>query len=84
MNGWLKFLRLKRSCPSLLLLSLLLWPNTSLALENEGQQQPSAELLDFLGSFDDADTGWVDPFELLAMDEDELPPAAEQEKSDEK
>ncbi len=84
MNGCLKFLKLRKSCPSILLLSLLLWPNISLAQENEERLQPSAELLDFLGSFDDAEAGWVDPLELLAMDDEDLEFADEQEKSDEK
>lgn len=28
------------------------------------------EMLEFLGSFEDKDTGWVDPFELEAMGAD--------------
>jgi hypothetical protein len=41
-------------------------------------------MLDFLGSFDDAENGWVDPLELLAMDDDDFPQTAEQENEDEK
>ena len=29
--------------------------------------KPEMETLEFLGSFDDKDTGWIDPLELEAM-----------------
>ena len=47
------------------------------------QSEPSAELLDFLGSFDDAENGWVDPLELLAMDDSDFPQADGQENDHE-
>lgn len=30
-------------------------------------ETPEMEMLEFLGSFEDKDTGWMDPFELEAM-----------------
>lgn len=30
-------------------------------------EKPEMEMLEFLGSFEDKDTGWMDPFELEAM-----------------
>jgi hypothetical protein len=33
---------------------------------------PSLELIEFLGSFEDDDMGWVDPLELLIMEDVEL------------
>jgi hypothetical protein len=33
---------------------------------------PSLELIEFLGAFEDEDEGWIDPLELLSMDDAEL------------
>jgi len=30
-------------------------------------EEPGMEMLEFLGSFEDKDTGWMDPFELEAL-----------------
>jgi hypothetical protein len=38
-------------------------------------------MLEFLGSFEDKDTGWVDPFELETMERDD---ATQEEISNEK
>jgi hypothetical protein len=40
-------------------------------------------LLDFLGSFEDEEDGWVDPFEFLVLDEEEEPVATEREAQNE-
>ena len=69
MNGCPKFWKLKVSCLALLL-SLIQMPTVSLAQETSAQELPSPEMLDFLGLFNDEETGWVDPFELLAIDDD--------------
>jgi hypothetical protein len=31
-------------------------------------EPPEMEMLEFLGSFEDKDTGWIDPFELESQD----------------
>jgi hypothetical protein len=41
---------------------------------------PSPELIEFLGAFEDEDAGWIDPLELLAMDEAELDDLQKQEE----
>lgn len=69
----------------MIILSLfLLLPSVSLAQESISSKAPSPEMLDFLGSFDDEENGWIDPFELLAMDEGDFPQANEQDSGDEK
>ena len=68
--------------PMLLALSLLLLSRPIFAEESRGDELPSAELLEFLAAFDDPDTGWVDPGELLAMDERALADAGGKEADD--
>ena len=45
---------------------------TRLSTEKEEVMLPSLELIEFLGSFEDDDMGWVDPLELLIMEDVEL------------
>ena len=54
--------------------------------EAENQQeefQPDGELLEFLGLFDDPDSGWVDPMYLLENDVDDIQGENEKEEYDE-
>ena len=37
--------------------------------EQDSQDPPSLELLEFLGAFEDEDTGWLDPFTLPGVNE---------------
>jgi len=41
-------------------------------------------LIEFLGTFTDQDSGWVDPQDLLTMDDKALQAAEKQEDGDEK
>jgi hypothetical protein len=50
----------------------MLGPSLLLAQEKEEVMLPSLELIEFLGSFEDDDMGWVDPLELLIMEDVEL------------
>lgn len=50
--------------------------------ELDKQAPPSLELLEFLGTFEDDDTGWVDPFELQGFNENQQK-AQEEEMNDE-
>ena len=43
-----------------------------LAQEREEVALPSLELIEFLGSFKDDDLGWIDPLELLVMEDVDL------------
>ena len=64
---------MKRTFPICVVICLLsLLPILSLAQESKEETLPSVELLEFLGTFEDEDEGWVDPLELLAMEEGEL------------
>jgi hypothetical protein len=45
-------------------------PGRSFAQPPRERLEPEMEMLEFLGSFEDRDTGWVDPFELEAMGAD--------------
>lgn len=73
---------MKRNSPALIavLLTLLL-PSFALAQQTTPSEEPSGEMLEFLGSFEDLDVGWLDPFELLAMDGEELENGTDQENS---
>ncbi|MBN1959138.1 MAG: hypothetical protein JW773_13145 [Desulfuromonadales bacterium] len=51
---------------------LPLSPIWSLAEETEEKTAPSTELLEFLGTFEDKDEGWIDPFEFLDTDKKEF------------
>lgn len=50
------------------------------AQELDKEVLPSPELIEFLGAFEDEDAGWIDPLELLAMDEAELDDLQKQEE----
>ena len=83
MNGCPKSWRLRKSCLGMFLLSLFLLPPViASAEETAAPDQPSLEMLDFLGLFNDEESGWVDPFELPESDAADLPPEQEQEQED--
>jgi hypothetical protein len=45
---------------------------------------PDMELLEFLGSFEDGDAGWIDPFDIPVEDGDNTDGKPEEDKSDER
>lgn len=47
---------------------LMLWPILLTAQETSDTGLPSSELIEFLGAFEDDDAGWIDPIELLGME----------------
>ena len=49
---------------------LALIPTILSAQEIDEIPLPSLELIEFLGAFEDDDAGWIDPLELLAMDDE--------------
>ncbi len=53
---------------------LLLWLPVQILAQNQAMEEesPSMEMLDFLGTFEDEDTGWVDPLEMAEMENGEL------------
>ena len=80
MNGFQKLWKTTRCCWICLLLSLpLVGPGTLRAQEGQEENLPSPELIEFLGTFEDKDVGWVDPFEILDMDDEELACLPDQE-----
>lgn len=63
MNGFRK--RAARELTHLILSALfLVLPMQAPALSQPTEEIPEMEMLEFLGAFEDADTGWVDPFAL--------------------
>ena len=72
MNGVQRFWRVKWICliGAHLCVSILR-PTILPAQEKEEAVLPSPELIEFLGSFEDDDMGWVDPFRLLIMEDAE-------------
>jgi hypothetical protein len=42
-------------------------PNPTCGQTPIADEEPGVEMLEFLGSFEDKDTGWMDPFELEAL-----------------
>ena len=65
-------------------LFLLAGPGNLPAQESQEDNMPSLEMIVFLGSFEDRDVGWVDPFELLDMDDEQLESLRKKEEADEK
>jgi len=60
-----------RLCPTVVLVCLCLTvPGRTYAQPPLESLEPEMELLEFLGSFEDKDAGWIDPFELEAMGTD--------------
>lgn len=53
----------------LLLCLLLHGPARAATQTSPPENQPDLELLEFLGAFEDRDTGWIDPFEMSLGDE---------------
>ena len=51
-------------------LGLLLW-TVSIQAEESEQEQPSMELLEFLGGAEKIDGEWVDPLNMIELQEDE-------------
>ena len=51
----------------------LAWGQSATARTETPAETPNAEMLEFLGSFEDKDAGWVDPFELEEMERDNAP-----------
>lgn len=63
MNGFRK--RAARGLTRLALSALfLLLPMLAPARSQPAEELPEMEMLEFLGAFEDADAGWVDPFAL--------------------
>ena len=68
-----------------LLLMLTLYGQTAAATQDlPPQNLPDMELLEFLGTFEDRDTGWLDPFEISPGDEDGYDQQPEEDNSDER
>ncbi|SHI61063.1 hypothetical protein SAMN02745165_00546 [Malonomonas rubra DSM 5091] len=64
---------------------LLFLSATPLLAQQDGlQEQPSLELLDFLGEFSDGENGWVDPFEVVPENYGALSEPEAEEQEDEK
>jgi len=92
MNGLKKLWKKKVYITTITILSITAttsWPaQPSLSEEQNNQrteeQSPDGEFLEFLGLFDDADTGWVDPIYLLETDDDFTGKQTPQEGKDEK
>ncbi|MEE4253511.1 MAG: hypothetical protein V2I50_05650 [Desulfuromusa sp.] len=61
----------------------MLIPQTLLAEVKEETALPSLEMIEFLGTFEDEDEGWVDPFELLSLDDAELVVSEDEVDADE-
>lgn len=77
-----RLLRRRTICPELMLIALVLvLPDWASCQPETAGETVEAEMLEFLGSFEDKDTGWVDPFELEAMEKEN---ATREENSDEK
>jgi len=57
----------------------LAWGQAATGQTKTVAEAPNAEMLEFLGSFEDKDAGWVDPFELEVMEHDNAP---QEENSD--
>ena len=55
-----------------------------LAQEKDETLLPSLELIEFLGSFEDEDLGWIDPLELLVMKDTDLELPMNSEDDEEK
>ncbi len=68
----------------LLCLQILSPPILRAQEKQEEINLPSLELIAFLGSFEDDDMGWVDPLELMMMDDADLQESQNEEVSDEK
>jgi len=76
---------MKKSCLVMIWLSLLVFlPAVLPAQQDDEQNLPEPELIEFLGTFTDQDSGWVDPQDLLTMDDKVLQAAEKQEDGDEK
>jgi len=76
---------MKKSCLVMIWLSLLVFlPAVLPAQQDDEQNLPEPELIEFLGTFTDQDSGWVDPQDLLTMDDKALQAAEKQEDGDEK
>lgn len=58
--------RVKCLAALVLFVSLGLWTQAFSQLPH-GEETPAPDLLEFLGSFEDRDAGWIDPFELEEM-----------------
>lgn len=56
----------RRLLPVVLAVFLVLFTTEQGRCQSQGQkvEAPDAELLEFLGAFEDTESGWVDPFEL--------------------
>lgn len=65
MSGWQRKVSLLCLIPA-----CLTWPAWALAQPPHENLEPEMELLEFLGSFEDADAGWVDPFDLASLGAD--------------
>ena len=63
---------------------LALVPTILSAQEIDEISLPSLELIEFLGAFEDDDAGWIDPLELLAMEDEELENLQDEEVNNEK
>lgn len=81
-SGFRPLGRMRKICPGLMMIALLLvLPDRASCQPETAGETVEVEMLEFLGSFEDQDTGWVDPFELEAMEKDNATP---EENSDEK
>lgn len=92
MNGLMKSWRLKTLITTMVILALsplTCWsaqtaPAQERSSQQEEEEKPDGELLEFLGLFDDTETGWVDPIFLLESDDDFTTQQNHREEEDEK
>ena len=91
MNGLKKLWKMKAFIMTIMMLQItptLAWSaqlpsKEELSPPQTEKQGPDGEFLEFLGLFDDADAGWVDPMYLLESDDDFTHHQKEKEGKDE-
>ena len=91
MNGLKKLWIMKVFISTMTLLTMTpttIWSAQTSSNENQSgpqqeEQNPDGELLEFLGLFEDAETGWVDPIYLLETDNDVISGKEAKEEKDE-
>jgi hypothetical protein len=91
MNGLKKLWTMKVFISTIALLTMtstMTWSaqtssNENLNSSQQEEQNPDGELLEFLGLFEDEETGWVDPMYLLETDDDVIDGKRAKEEKDE-
>ncbi len=73
---------MKRVNPNVYLCALLLFCQQAVA-DDEQPQQPSMELLEFLGSGENIDGQWLDPLHMVELDSQDLADKQQEERKHE-